>query len=385
MQTISEVTNCCGCKACVQVCPKGCITIKKDSEGFDVPSIVDVDCIKCGKCYKACAQTGYEWLHTVKNTYAALHQNHDVLMNSTSGGGMTSIAEQVLGRDGVVFGTILDTSDWRAKYVRIDDMKNLGLLRGSKYVQSDTGDVYSLVKKELRQDREVMFIGVPCQVAGLYKYLGNNQVDNLITIDILCHGTPSPTLFQEHVSYIEKKYRAKLTNFMFRDKAVFPNKTALRYEFGNKKKYILGRCEPYFNAFISGSAYRMCCYECQYATSKRVGDITLGDYWGVKQFHPEFDNSNGVSLILVNTEKGNQYLNKAKLTLVQSKLSNAIVGNGILKGPSPKAQCRERFYKDVSIKGYENAIKDNIKNYPMIYNFILTHMPHGLVKILSRI
>lgn len=385
MQTISMVKNCCGCKACVQACPKGCISIKKDTEGFDFPSINDADCIKCGKCYKVCAQVGYEWFHTVKNTYAALHKNRDVLMNSTSGGAMTSIAEQVLEREGAVFGTILDTSDWCAKFVKIDSMENLGLLRGSKYVQSDTSDIYSQVKKELHQGREVVFVGVPCQVAGLYKYIGKNKVDNLITIDILCHGTPSPTLFQEHISYIEKKYKMKLTNFMFRDKAIFPNKTALRYEFGSKKKYILGRCEPYYNAFISGSAYRMCCYECQYATAERVGDITLGDYWGIKHFHPEFDNSNGVSLVLVNTEKGYQYLNKAKLSLTQSMLSNAMVGNGILNGPSTKARCREHFYKDVNINGYKHAIKDNIKNYPMIYNIILTHMPRKLIKILSRI
>ena len=385
MHTIGEVTNCCGCKACVQVCPKGCITIKKDSEGFDVPSIVDADCIKCGKCYKACAQMGYEWLHDVKNTYAALHQDHEVLMNSTSGGGMTSIAEQVLGRSGVVFGTVLDTSDWRAKYIRVDCIENLGQLRGSKYVQSDTGNIYSLVKEELHRGREVMFIGVPCQVAGLYKYLGSNNVDNLVTIDILCHGTPSPTLFQEHVSYVEKKYKAKLTGFMFRDKAVFPNKTALRYEFGSKKKFILGRCEPYFNAFISGSAYRMCCYDCQYATSKRVGDITLGDYWGIRQFHPEFDNSNGVSLILVNTNKGRQYLNNARLSLVPSELTKAIAGNGILKAPSEKAGCRDHFYKDVNLKGYEYAIKKNISVYPVIYNFVLTHLPKPLLKFLARI
>lgn len=385
MHTISEVTNCCGCKACIQVCPKGCITVKKDSEGFDTISIGDADCIKCGKCYTVCPQIGYEWLHNVKETYAALHQDHEVLMNSTSGGGMTSIAEQVLGRGGVVFGTILDTADWRAKYIRVDDIQNLGQLRGSKYVQSDTGNIYSLVKDDLCQGKEIMFIGAPCQVAGLYKYLGSNQVDRLVTIDILCHGTPSPTLFQEHISYIEKKYKAKLTNFIFRDKTVFPNKTVFRYEFGSKKKYILGRCEPYFNAFISGSAYRMCCYECQYATLQRVGDITLGDYWGIKQFHPEFDNSNGVSLILVNTDKGNQYLNNAKLLLVASELRKAVVGNGILKSPSEKASCRANFYKDINLKGYEYSIKKNVSVYPAIYNFVLIHMPKPLQKFLASL
>lgn len=385
MDTIAQIQNCCGCRACEQVCPKKCITFVTDSEGFYIPSVNESECVNCGKCIKTCAQKGYHQLRAVRETYAALHNNHDILMDSTSGGGMTSIAEIILNHEGIVYGAFLDKSDWKVKFTGIEDIASLHKLRGSKYVQSDTGNVYAEIKKQLNLSRDVLFIGVPCQVAGLYSFLGNNNTEHLLTIDILCHGTPSPELFIKHVNYLERKYHKKLTGFSFRDKTKFPNKTALRYEFGNKKLYVLGRCEYYFNAFISGSAYRMCCYDCQYATSKRVGDITLGDYWGIRKFHPDFDNSCGVSLMLVNSEKGEKFLNSANLKLLKSDIEKASVGNGILKGPSQMAKCRKWFYQDVNTIGYEAALKKNIKIKNIFYNWILTHLPSGIIKFLSKI
>jgi len=330
-----------------------------------------------------CPQLGYKRYNNVLKTYAAIHKNRNILMDSTSGGAMTSIEELILKKSGVVYGTYLDNEDWKVKFKYVDKLSALNDFRGSKYVQSDLGDSYKLIKGQLQQGIDVLFVGVPCQIAGLYNFLGERECVNLYTIDILCHGMPAPGLFVEHVKYLENKFKRKLTGFAFRDKTKFPNKTALKYEFGKKQVCVLGRCEPYFNAFLSGASYRNACYECQFAKNERVGDITLGDYWGIKEAHPEFDNSLGVSLVLVNSQKGLNLIEKANLLLVESNLEDAMNGNGILKKPSEKADCRQWFYKDVNEIGYIKAVRKNIKMYPMFYNFILTHLPEKIVKILS--
>lgn len=231
----------------------------------------------------------------------------------------------------------------------------------------------------------MFFVGVPCQVAGLKAFLGE-EYDHLITADILCHGATSPWLFHKHVEYLEKKYKRRLKEIRFRDKSKFPNRIALKYVFNdNHEKYVLGKCEKYFQAFIGGATYRMPCYTCKYAQRDRIGDITLGDYWGIKNVHPDFDNSRGVSLILVNSDKGADLLSKANVHLIKSNLEAASVGNGILNEPSKMDSRRATFYKDLKEKGYEQTIKDNISVKPMIYNCILTNMPQWVIKLLGEI
>lgn len=385
IQNIMTVTNCCGCRSCEQVCPEKCISFEENEEGFLLPIVHENRCIDCGKCLKSCPQYSYDFKNEVLETYAALNNNKKVLMNSTSGGAMSALASEIIKKNGVVFGTYLDEMDWKVKFVDVHTEKDLSKFRGSKYVQADTLNVYMRVKEYLNNSKYVLFVGTPCQVAGLYKYLDGFNKDKLFTIDILCHGVTAPELFVKHVKYIENKYKKKLTGFSFRDKTKFPNKTALRYNFGKKNVYVLGRCEKYYEVFISGSAYRECCYDCKFAQRKRVGDITLGDYWGIKNYHKDFDNRNGVSLILVNTEKGKGILSNASLKLKKSELEYAIEGNGILKHPGTKSKCRDVFYKDIKMIGYEKTLKKHIKTYPMIYNTILTHIPRFFIDILAQV
>ena len=297
---------------------------------------------------------------------------------------MSAFAKVILDEGGSVFGTYLNTDDWKCYFKEVTEEGQLAYLQGSKYVQSDTGDVYSTVKQRLGEGKTVLFIGVPCQVAGLISYLGSRP-SKLYTIDILCHGTPAPELFVQHIRFLEKKYGKKMTNFSFRDKTKFPSKVALKYEFGNKKKYILGKCERYFQAFISGSAYRESCYDCHYAQRKRVGDITLGDYWGIRNVHKDFDSSLGASLVLVNSHAGKELLNKAELVLEKSDIEQAVVGNGILERPSSKAKNRDTFYLDIKNLGYEKALKKNTKVLPKIYNGVLTHLPQSVIGYLSKL
>ena len=297
---------------------------------------------------------------------------------------MTALAQVILEQKGIVYGACLDTADWLVKYTGIEVENDLHQIRRSKYVQSDTGHSYYRIKQWLEAGRYVLFVGCPCQVAGLYACIGNDY-KNLFTVDLLCHGVPSPRLFQEHVSYLEKKYKRKLVDFYFRDKMKFSNKIALRYIFRNKSVNILGKCEPYFKSFINGTAYRMCCYQCQYAQKQRVGDITLGDYWGIRKMHPEFDSTFGASLILVNTEKGKKLLSAANLKLKESDIEKAAAGNGILDRPSEMASCRKDFYQDIVKNGYLTTVRKNVKTLPAIYNGILSFLPREIIEKLSRI
>lgn len=383
MKNIKSIKNCSGCRACEQVCPINCISLVPDDEGFLYPQVKS-ECINCGKCLIVCPQQNDNLFQDVKATYAAISNNYEELMKSSSGGLMSALADVILDEEGIVFGAYLDSKDWNCKYIGINNEEDLDMLRGSKYLQSDTQNTFSEVKTCLEKGKKVMFVGVPCQVAGLKSYL-QEEYPNLYLVDILCHGATSPLLFHEHVKYLEKKYKDKLVDFTFRDKSKFPNKSALKYKFLKKEKVILGKCEFYYSAFISGATYRMCCYECAYAQKDRVGDITLGDYWGIRKIHKAFDNTLGASLVLVNTEKGSSLLDRADVLLEKSELDKAIIGNGILVAPSRMHPSRNFFYKDIQEIGYERAMKKNIKVKPMLYNWILSHLPKKMIRFLSTI
>ena len=386
MNSIVRVDNCCGCRACEHSCPAKCITFVKNAEGFLCPSLEESQCLNCGSCLKVCPQFNNIDLNEPSEVYAAITRDADLLKKSTSGGAMSVFAKNIIELGGVVFGSVLNTKDWLVSFDYTETLNGLAAFRGSKYVQSDTVDSYKTVFEMLKKDRWVMFVGTPCQVAGLKMFLTFKHVsqEKLFAVDILCHGVPSPTLFIEHVKYSEQKYRQKLIDFSFRDKTVFPNKTALKYVFPNKTIVVLGRCDTYFEAFISGSSYRDCCYSCKFATHKRIGDVSLGDYWGIKKHHPDFDSSNGVSLILVNTERGKQMLEKSAFDKTKSSLAFALETNGILKNPSSKSDCRDIFYSTVNEDGYYKATKKLLRTKSMLYNWLLTHLPKSVIKKLSK-
>lgn len=344
---LSVGKNCCGCNACEQVCPKKCIIFTRDKEGFMYPQIDHDICVDCGVCLRHCPIAGD--IKTGKNpeVFAAKFNDPDVVFKSTSGGVFMALAFFVLNKNGVVFGCAYD-ENLVAKHIAVEDKKELKRLQSSKYVQSDTKDVYTKVKTALVQDRYVLFSGTGCQVAGLKAFLGRDY-EKLITTDIICHGVVSPLLFEKYIDYMGKKLGGKLSDYNFRSKEKSGWDLYYMATTGTKSKTDYGFFDPYYNAFLNGKTYRESCYNCKFANPERAGDITLGDYWGIQKMHPEFFDENGVSLVLVNSDKGKEIWNSIsnQITYISSTIEKAAVLNENLSVPSERPLCRDTIYEGI--------------------------------------
>lgn len=344
---LSVGKNCCGCNACEQICPKNCINFVSDKEGFAYPQVDSKLCVDCGVCLSHCPVATD--VHRGKNpqVFAAKFNDRDVTFKSTSGGIFMALAHFVLGKNGAVFGCAYD-ENLVAKHIEVTDKNELYRLQSSKYVQSDTKDVYTKVKSALKADKFVLFSGTGCQVAGLKAFLGKDY-DKLFTTDIICHGVVSPKLFEKYVDYMGRKLGGKVSEFNFRSKEKCGWDNCYKITAGTKTKMDHCIFDPYYNAFLTGKTHRESCYSCKFAKAERVGDITLGDYWGIQRMHPEFFDENGVSLVLVNTEKGSQIWNSIsdKVTFIPSTLEKASVFNGKLVAPSERPTCRDTIYDGI--------------------------------------
>jgi len=239
----------------------------------------------------------------------------------------------------------------------VTDIKDITPLQSSKYVQSDVGDTYFQVKTFLDDGKTVFYTGVPCQIAGLYAFLGGDH-ENLLTADLICHGVPSPLLFKRYLDWLGGKYGGKIEFYDFRSKDVngwsITTKIKTRTKTGTKTRTINRKADPYVNAFLNERTFRECCYNCQYANSRRVADMTLGDFWGVEGVHPEFYSSKGVSVVLVNTKKGELFFQAVgdDFETIDTKLENVVGRNRNLRAPSTRPATRSIAYDGV---GDENT------------------------------
>ena len=347
-----DVSDCCGCRACEQACVHHAIQMKTNEEGFLYPVLDGSKCVDCGLCEKVCPMTNPTKVqHEEGTAWVAQNLNNEDLKTSSSGGGFIAIAKYVLSQGGVVYGAAYQDGPIVA-HERIDDIAKLERLKGSKYVQSDTRDAYSNVKIDLKEGRMVYFVGTPCQVAGLKLFL-RKDYDNLITSDLICHGTPSPKIFQNTINHIEKKLNADFEDYSFRDKKVrgwsCSSSSSYKSRANGKKKYInySKDMEAYFNAFISGHLMRMNCYKCPFANTHRCGDITLADFWGVREKMPDFPNVHkGVSLLLVNDERGRKLMDvlNDRFYIRSVTMEDAVETNANLEHPTPFSNDRNVSY-----------------------------------------
>lgn len=345
-------SDCCGCRACEQVCAHHALSMKSNDEGFLYPVLDTSRCVECGLCGKVCPMMSPEKVqHEEGQAIVAQNIDSNDLKTSSSGGGFIAIAKYVLANEGVVYGAAYQDGPIVA-HERVEKLNDLEKLKGSKYVQSDTRDMYSNVKVDLRKGRLVYFVGTPCQVAGLKLFL-RTDYDNLITSDLICHGTPSPKIFQNIVNHIEKKIDADFVSYSFRDKRVrgwsCSSSSSYKLHSTGELKYLNYNkdMESYFKAFISGHLMRMNCYQCPFANTHRCGDITLADFWGVKRDMPDFPSIyKGVSLLLVNSEKGNKILDniKQKMHIRPLNMKTAMDTNPNLKQPTPFSDERKVSY-----------------------------------------
>lgn len=341
---------CTGCAACKNICPTGAINMVENAEGFLYPKIDAAHCVGCGQCENVC-----QIFHRDKPAdrkavmFAAVNKDNDVLGQSSSGGVFAALADIIAQRDGIIVGCLFDES-MTAVHKAVEARKGYSQFQGSKYVQSDIGGTYIEVEKYLQEGRRVLFTGTPCQVKGLQLFLGKDCA-NLLTADLICHGVPSPKLWHEHLSYLEKKNGKEIVSYRFRGKYRVGWSLYYYYYYkGEKKpKHGYAQLDPFYAAFLNGENYRECCYRCNFAALPRVGDFTIGDYWGVEKHHHGLQANRGVSLLLLNTAKAKDLLGdiEARMEITPTKEEWATEYNHNLVRPTERPEERDRFYINV--------------------------------------
>ena len=357
---LCDKNKCTGCLACYNVCKAGAISVYKDKEGFIHPHIEEEKCLNCGLCEKSCpilAEPNRNRLGSVE-AYAAWSKDYSLVRKSSSGGVFSVISTEILKRGGSVYGAAFDDK-FQVHHIRVDNIKELTRLRGSKYVQSFIGKTYQDAKEDLKLGRWVLYSGTPCQIAGLIKYLGK-EYERLITLDLVCHGVPTPLMFDEFKNYLERKYNSNIVEYSFRDKkwSWFHFNQMCRFE--NGKKYY-GKWEEsfFFRGFLRDYYTRICCHDCQFAKPQRQGDITIADFWCYRRAKGEEKNRDrGVNAVIVNTQKGKDIFEilKKQLYVYKKSIEEIIETNDSLVRPYPVSPLREEYWEDYENSGYDFLI-----------------------------
>ena len=381
---------CFSCRSCEQSCPKKCIQMLENEEGFLYPSVTKDNCIDCGVCLKHCP---VKINHLVekdfdKEFYALKLSDSDKLQESSSGGLFSGLAEYVLDCGGVVFGAAYN-GDLQVNHVSVSNYEKLCLLKGSKYVTSNTKDTFFQVKKILSEGKIVLYSGSPCQIAGLYSYLGNKP-ENLYTVDIICHGVPSQKLFNKYIQWLETKLGEKIIYYGFRDKDVggwtCGGKTKTKTK--TKTKIINGAMDPYYSSFMRGETYKLSCYSCPFASvENRPADISIGDFWGVELLYPQFESKNGVSCCIINNEKGKKLfdLTKNKFDFITVTEESVCKYNRQLKSPMIKPQKRDNIYVGIDTLPLNKFINRlNASFFTRTKRYLISLIPSNLKVFIKR-
>lgn len=373
MINIKNKQDCCGCSACAQRCPKQCIAMAEDEEGFLYPKVDISKCIDCHLCENVCPVINQDEPRTPLNVYAAKNQNDQIRLDSSSGGIFTILAEQVINAGGVVFGACWD-EEWNVKHDYAECLDNLSKFRSSKYLQSIIGDNYLKAEQFLKSGRTVLFTGTPCQIAGLKHFL-RKDYDNLLAVEVICHSVPSSGIWQR---YLEERLqtlrwsKSDIKHISFRNKKtgwkgysfVIENKNGNVFsELGSKNAFMRG--------FLADLYTRPSCQACPAKRLKSGSDITLGDFWGIDSLMPEIDDDKGVSAIIVNTEKGIKALHSVN-DLIPSSWVDICVNNPALVKSAKASENKEHFF-----------LKDELSFEKKIH--ILCKRPFSLRHTISRI
>lgn len=368
MIQIKDKADCCGCTACASICPKDAITMEPDTLGFKYPKVDLGKCIDCGLCEKVCAfNENYDKSQNLKEPeiYAARHKDIHEIETSRSGAAFIAISDYILENGGIVYGVGYN-DHFRVAHKRATTKEERNEFKGSKYVQSDLDGIFRQVKEDLKQGNIVLFSGTPCQTAGLNSYIGKKLRENLVLVDIVCHGVPSPYIWRDYLNYVENKYKNKIVKVDFRDKSRLGWSGHIEsFVLENGKKYEMN---TYTTIFYKHIMLRKSCGICYFANIKRPSDITLADFWGWEKVSKSFNKDNkGVSLILLNTQEGLDLFYKIKnsLHLLHVDVKQAMQRN-LLHPTSIKRNCRfiqmyKIFgYKYVHYKSKQWKLKDRI-------------------------
>lgn len=377
-----ERSKCCGCGACYNVCPCKCISMYVDSEGFSYPMIDKNRCIDCGLCEKICPVLHPVQIAEKPVVFAAINNNAAIRERSSSGGIFTLLAERTIKKGGVVFGASFD-ENWRVVHQYTETMEGLARFRGSKYVQSDIGTSFQDAKHFLDQGREVLFSGTPCQIAGLKNYL-RKSYSNLFTVDLVCHGTPSPDIWRKYLlETICKRLNLKnikdlnigdhISNICFRSKENGWKNFHVRFEYKNGEVESLPFYRnSYMSVFLSNLSLRPCCYSCPAKLYQIQSDITLADFWGVNEICPEIDDDKGCGLIFVNDKEKLELLDILDCKLKRLFLDSIVEYNSSILNSVKEPINRSFFFFVYRMKGFYIS-----------YQAVTSHSP--LMRIIRKI
>ena len=379
MIKIIDKKDCCGCHACASVCAKRSITMQEDNEGFLYPVVNVSTCTDCGLCEKVCPVINQDEPRRPLKVFAAKNRDEEIRRQSSSGGIFTPLAEEIIRDGGVVFGAKFD-EDWNVVHAWTDTIEGIADFRGSKYVQSTIGDTYREAREFLKQGRKVLFSGTPCQIAGLRKFL-RKEYDNLLTVDVVCHGVPSPLVWRKYLEETRERLRAEsdaekntvssslmdlpvITGISFRDKTHGWKKYGFRLRYAaprNVQKSVSVSAikeeketlQPFkenifMQGFLANLYLRPSCYACAVRSGKSYSDILIADFWGVQNYYPEFDDDKGVGLILVYSEKGKNIYDRVKVHNIEANYSQGVKGNMCLEQSVQKTHNREIFWNAFS-------------------------------------
>ncbi len=356
IKKIENHIDCTGCSACYSVCPKNAIEMCSDEFGFVLPVIDESKCINCMLCDKTCPKYD-ELVHAGRiETWYGWNIDEHIRKNSSSGGAFSALAQSIIDNGGVVFGAAFDPKTNKVNMVSSED--DLSLIRKSKYVDSFVADSFIHVKELLKNGRQVLYCGTPCQIAGLKKFIGENE--NLLLVDFLCHGVSSSKILDEHLSFLSRKYNSKIVNVDFRPKSMGWSDHAIRVNFENGKvydKYCM--LDPYFYGdMVADIMLKDSCYSCKY-TEKHCSDITIGDFWGVVNYDNSINDNKGISLIEANNEKGVDAIAEAKEYLFLDSLDKKYADYAYFKlsrdGFESKIQRKTDFLNLCKDVGFEKA------------------------------
>lgn len=356
MIQITNPSDCCGCTACVSICPHNAIKMKPDALGFLYPHVDTSNCTNCGLCEKICAfTTSYDRSLNLKEplAFAARHNDIHEVETSRSGAAFIALSDYILEKGGIIYGAgYID--HFRVAHKRATNKIERDEFKGSKYVQSDLSSIFQQVKQDLKNGLIVMFSGTPCQTAGLNSFVGKKLRENLFLVDIVCHGVPGPYVWRDYLSFLEKKYKSPIIQVNFRNKIKFG--WAAHFETYTFKGGVEVNKHSYTYFFSKNIICRKSCEKCYYTNLERPSDITLADFWGWEKSNPNLNKDDkGISLLLVNTEKGKHLFNLIidKLHITPVTLNDCLQPH--LKFPAKANQYRNSFEYDYSHKGFKYA------------------------------
>lgn len=380
--------KCTGCRMCEQICPVKAIDMKENEEGFFEPIINKEKCIKCGLCFRRCPQlNNVEILEKMSEpkAFAVKNKNIEEQKKSSSGGVFSVLANYILENNGAVYGASFNEK-FKLEHIRIEKKEDLYKLRGSKYLQSNTKNTFELVKKDLKNNKKVLYVGTPCQIAGLRQYLERGY-ENLLLVDLLCHGVPSQKLFDKYLIWLKNKNGSPIKEYKFRskEKSIWGSSMKIKFENG-KKIYVSANLDPYYKSFQNGSTHRECCYRCKYAKTERVGDITIADYWGIEEEHPDFYDTNGVSAIIISTSKGEEVFEKIKnkIECLDTEIEKIKHKNNNLHNPTIRPSERSTVYKEIDSRDFCEKLEKNLKFKKKIIDIVKNSIPVTLKKYLKE-